>query len=94
MVEAFTDYPSLDDYLRGYSIAGDKLESLSVPATIVTAKDDPVIPISDYHGLKVSGSTELILAEHGGHCGFIEDWRLKSWIEDLLVERLSTAAAA
>lgn len=92
MVEAYTEFPTLDDYLRGYSVAGDRLAALQVPATVVTAHDDPVIPINDYHGLQLAPRTELILAEHGGHCGFIEDWRLKSWIEDLLVERLTQAA--
>ncbi len=93
MVEGYTDYGHLDHYLRGYSIAGDRLADLTVPATIVTATDDPVIPISDYHTLKVPGGVEVILADHGGHCGFIEGWRLTSWIEDLLVERLTAAAA-
>jgi predicted alpha/beta-fold hydrolase len=92
MVESFTDYGRLENYLDGYSIVGDRLAGLTIPAAIVTATDDPVIPIGDYHGLTVPASTEMILTDHGGHCGFIEDWRLKSWIEDLLVERLSRAA--
>lgn len=92
MVEHYTDYGQLEAYFNGYSIAGDRLAALTIPATIVTAEDDPVIPIGDYHGLTIPAHTEMILAEHGGHCGFIEDWRLKSWIEDLLVARLSRAA--
>lgn len=93
MVEGYTNYGHLDHYLRGYSIAGDYLADLAVPATIVTATDDPVIPISDYHTLNVPRGVEVILADHGGHCGFIEDWRLTSWIEELLVARLSAATA-
>lgn len=92
MVESYTDYPSLEAYFDGYSIVGDRLASLSVHATIVTAEDDPVIPIGDYRGLQLPAHSEVILADHGGHCGFIEDWRLKSWIEDLMVERLTRAA--
>jgi uncharacterized protein len=91
MVEGYTGYGQLEAYLDGYSIIGDRLGGLTVPATIVTSEDDPVIPIGDYHGLRVPAHTEVILAEHGGHCGFIEDWRLKSWIEDLLVARMSAA---
>lgn len=93
MVAGYTDYPSLEDYFNGYSIAGDRLSGLSVPATIVTSNDDPVIPVGDYHGLRLPGCAEMILTDHGGHCGFIEDWRLKSWIEDLLVDRLVRAVA-
>lgn len=93
MVTGYTDYPSLEDYFNGYSIAGERLSGLSVPATIVTSNDDPVIPVGDYHGLRLPGCAEMILTDHGGHCGFIEDWRLKSWIEDLLVDRLVRAAA-
>lgn len=93
MVAGYTDYPSLEDYFNGYSIAGERLAGLSVPATIVTSNDDPVIPVGDYHGLQLPACAEMILTDHGGHCGFIEDWRLKSWIEDLLVDRLVRAAA-
>jgi predicted alpha/beta-fold hydrolase len=92
MVEGYTRYEHLEDYFNGYSIAGDRLAELAVPSTIVTATDDPVIPIIDYHDLKLPECAEIILTDHGGHCGFIEDWRLKSWIEDLLVERLTQAA--
>jgi predicted alpha/beta-fold hydrolase len=94
MVEGYTDYGHLDSYLKGYSIAGAGLANLTVPATIVTATDDPVIPISDYHTLDVPAGVEVILAEHGGHCGFIENWRLTSWIEELMVARLSAASGA
>lgn len=92
MVEGYTRFQQLGAYLDGYSIVGDRLTGLKVPATIVTASDDPVIPIVDYHNLKLPESVEVILTDHGGHCGFIENWRLKSWVEDLLVERMTRAA--
>ncbi len=44
MVARFTQFASLDDYLNGYSITGDRLATLSSPATIITALDDPIIP--------------------------------------------------
>ncbi len=93
LVEEFTDYGKLERYLDGYSIVGDRLAALTVPASIITAEDDPVIPVADYRELQLPNHTELVLAEHGGHCGFIEDWRLKSWVEDVLVARLIRAAA-
>jgi predicted alpha/beta-fold hydrolase len=88
LVRRHTDFGSLENYLNGYSIGGDTLQALTVPATILTAADDPVIPIADFRELKLAPQTELMIAEHGGHCGFICDWRLRSWAEDFLVERL------
>ena len=88
LVQRHTEFGSLENYLDGYSIAGDALQALTVPATILTAADDPVIPVADFHALQLAPMAELTIAEHGGHCGFIKDWRLRSWAEDFIVERI------
>ena len=89
MVERHTDFGSLDNYLNGYSIAGDILAGLRVPATILTAADDPIIPVTDFHGLTLAPGTELDIAPAGGHCGFIRDLSLRSWTEDYIAEKLA-----
>lgn len=94
LVQRHTDFGSLENYLNGYSIERDTLQALTIPATILTAADDPVIPIADFRALQLAPTTELTIAEHGGHCGFIMDWRLRSWAEDFLVERLRQVVAA
>jgi len=93
LVQRHTDFGSLENYLNGYSIERDTLRALTIPATILTAADDPVIPIADFRALKLAPTTELAIAEHGGHCGFIKDWRLCSWAEDFLVEHLRQVVA-
>lgn len=93
LVRRHTDFGSLENYLDGYAIGGDTLRALAIPATILTAADDPVIPIADFRGLTLAPTTELVVAEHGGHCGFIRDWGLTSWAEDFLVERLLRIAS-
>jgi predicted alpha/beta-fold hydrolase len=93
MVARHTDFGTLDAYLDGYSIAGDRLADLAVPATILTASDDPIIPVDGFHDLKLSASTELEIAPAGGHCGFIRDFSLRSWTEDFIAERLGRLAA-
>jgi predicted alpha/beta-fold hydrolase len=93
MVARHTDFGTLDAYLDGYSIAGDRLADLAVPATILTASDDPIIPVDGFHQLKLSASTELEIAPAGGHCGFIRDFSLRSWTEDFIAERLGRLAA-
>jgi len=92
LVRNLTDYPDLESYLEGYSVAGDYLEGLSVPTRIITAADDPIIPVKDFYDLPSSSSLEIEVHERGGHCGFIENWRLDSWIEHRIISELGSHA--
>lgn len=80
------DFASLDDYFNSYSIAGDRLARLSVPASILTSADDPVIPFDDFRNLKLPDHVRLVVTPNGGHCGFLENWRLSSWAERFVVD--------
>jgi len=42
-VTMYTDFPDMATYLNGYSLTGDVLKSLTIPAHIVSSMDDPVI---------------------------------------------------
>lgn len=88
LVRNLTEFPDLDAYLEGYSVAGDYLAGLTVPTRIITAADDPIIPIGDFSGLPQSDALSLEVLERGGHCGFIENWRLDSWIEHRIIDEL------
>ena len=88
LVLRHTGYASLEEYLDGYSIADRRLCDLVVPATILTAADDPVIPVEDFHALELPPQVELDIAAHGGHCGFIEDWSLRSFTGDYIAQRM------
>ena len=94
MVLRHTDFGTLENYLDGYSIAGSKLAALTVPATILTAEDDPVIPVAEFRELALAADTELTIVPHGGHCGFIRDLSLRSWCEDFLVARMQRVFAS
>ncbi len=88
LVQNLTEYPDLDTYLEGYSVAGDYLAGLTVPTRIITAADDPIIPVKDFLDLPRSTALEVEVHERGGHCGFIENWRLDSWIEHRIINEL------
>jgi len=94
LVLRHTSFGSLENYLNGYSIEGDRLATLRVPATILTSADDPVIPIGDFRALKLPENVELDIAAHGGHCAFIRDFSLRSFTEDYIAERMLAHAAA
>jgi uncharacterized protein len=89
LVKEFTQFAHLDDYLDGYSVADDRLRDVAVPGLIVCAVDDPVIPASDFRALKLPPQLRLIETAHGGHCGFIENLGLRSWVEDLATAELA-----
>ena len=83
------DLVSTDEYFDGYAIHEGRLAGLSVPAAILMAKDDPIIPVADFESLQLPAHVRLDVTEHGGHCGFIANWSLESWAEDYLIARLA-----
>lgn len=91
MVERHTDFGTLDDYFDGYSIAGDRLASLAVPADILMSEDDPVIPVAEFRALRLPAHVALDIARWGGHCGFLENARLDGFAERWVADRLSQA---
>ncbi|HET9819024.1 MAG TPA: alpha/beta fold hydrolase [Rhodanobacteraceae bacterium] len=88
LVLRHTDFGSLDNYLDGYSVAGDRLAGLAVPTSILASRDDPVCPASDLAEATLPACVELTVTERGGHCGFIRDWHLGSFVEDYVAARL------
>ncbi|KLD73485.1 alpha/beta hydrolase, partial [Xanthomonas hyacinthi DSM 19077] len=92
LVLRHTDFGSLEAYLDGYSIAGDRLMNMHVPATILTSSDDPVIPIGAFHALRLPPNIELDIASYGGHCGFIRDFSMTSFTDDYIAARFNAIA--
>jgi uncharacterized protein len=93
LVERHTDFGTLDRYFDGYSIARGRLAMLPVPASILTAQDDPVIPVEGFHELRLPTSARLEIAPWGGHCGFLENARLDGFAERWVAERLAATMA-
>ena len=90
LVQRHTDYGSLDAYFEGYSIAGDRLAGLQVPADILMAADDPVIPVAEFSALRLPAQARLEIASHGGHCGFLLNARMDGFAERWVAEKLGT----
>jgi predicted alpha/beta-fold hydrolase len=83
----YAGYETGRAYLDGYSVAGDRLADLSVPSLILTAADDPVIPVSDIRALAGNPALEIHVTDHGGHCGFLKNWKFESWSEEVIADR-------
>lgn len=88
LVERHTEFGTLERYFDGYSIGRDRLAALQVPASILTTRDDPVIPVADFHELALPANARLEIAEWGGHCGLLENARLDGFAERWVASRL------
>lgn len=94
MVAHNTEFPHLDAYFDGYSVASDRLQALPVPADVLMAEDDPVIPADEFRRIAGFPNVALELARHGGHCGFIESASLDGYAERWVAAKLAAAVGA
>ncbi|MGY0618022.1 YheT family hydrolase [Lysobacter sp. A378] len=92
LVERNTDFGTLERYFDGYSIAGDRLAGLQVPASVLMAADDPVIPVDGWQSQRLPHTVQLEISPWGGHCGFLENARLDGFGERWISQRLSGSA--
>jgi predicted alpha/beta-fold hydrolase len=65
---------------------GSAIEGINTPTTIITAEDDPIIPIKDFYDLKFNKHIQLIIHSYGGHNGFITGFKLRSWYENRIIK--------
>jgi len=84
LLARYSPYSTADEYFAGYTIHSHDLESLAVPTTIITASDDPILPVSDYHALSLGQRMRMIIHDYGGHNGFIRNFAGKTWYESYL----------
>ncbi|MEO6226357.1 MAG: alpha/beta fold hydrolase [Thermomonas sp.] len=91
LVARHTEFADVDAYFDGYRISGDRMAALQVPADILTAADDPVIPVDDFHHWQLPADAYVEIAAHGGHCAFLCDASMHGYAEDWVAQRLSTA---
>lgn len=66
------------------------IDRIRVPALVITAQDDPFVPIAPFRDprVTVNPNIRLIVTRHGGHCGFVAAATGKSdgyWAEDQIV---------
>ena len=80
-IPRYTGYPDSESYYAAYALTGDRLRDLTMPAWLITAGDDPIIPVRDVARLNPNRHLTIDIQAHGGHCGFIENLWGQSWAE-------------
>lgn len=86
LLARYSDFRSAEDYFAAYAVMGSAIADVNVPTTIITAADDPIIPVSDFYDLAPHEHLQLVIHPHGGHNGFITGFNLQSWYETQIVK--------
>jgi len=86
LLARYSDYPDAEAYFDGYAIRERDLEAISIPTTVITSRDDPIIPVDDFYRLSTGPCVELMIHAYGGHNGFISSWRGGTWYENFLLQ--------
>jgi len=65
-------FASAEDYYHRAS-ALRVVDRIAVPALVITAEDDPFVPVQPFRhpGLAANPHVRLLVTQHGGHCGFL-----------------------
>ena len=66
------------------------IEKIAVPALIITAEDDTLVPVEPFRDPALTGNPNitLVITEHGGHCAFVGRASAESdgyWAEEKIV---------
>jgi predicted alpha/beta-fold hydrolase len=81
------DFGTADNYYRTQS-SNQFLEKIRVPALLVEAKDDPLVPFSmyDHPAFARNPNLHLVAPDHGGHLGFLSRRRPRFWLDGVVLE--------
>ncbi len=80
-------FRSAEHYYRTQS-ANQYLERIRVPALLIQAQDDPIIPFSSFPTHLFTGNPHLRLLapKHGGHLGFLSRRGPRFWTDTVVLE--------
>lgn len=84
-VPRHTPYPDAFSYLSAYRLSAGQLAGLRIPTTILATDDDPILPPYQFAALQQTDLLRIEKLRYGGHCGFLQDFRLTSWLDGHLL---------
>jgi predicted alpha/beta-fold hydrolase len=93
-IEDFDDYytskifgfGTAQNYFKTQS-SNQFLERIRIPALLVQAKDDPLIPfrVYDIPAFRTNPNLTLVAADYGGHLGFLSRKRPRFWVDEVVL---------
>ncbi|NPV03418.1 MAG: alpha/beta fold hydrolase [Syntrophaceae bacterium] len=92
VIPRYTPFRDVLEYFRTYTLTGADFSRLPLDVTILASEDDPVIPVEDFRTLRGNDRLRVLVERYGGHCGFLQDLRLRVWFEDVLEDAVRRAS--
>ncbi len=86
LIGRYLPYRDSADYYARYDLRGEALARIRIDTRIVAARDDMMIPGDSYTDLTHNDRVDLQVFDHGGHCGFVDNWRLDAYLDQVVVE--------
>ncbi|MBI3961060.1 MAG: alpha/beta fold hydrolase [Chloroflexi bacterium] len=88
MIQRYSPYPDVESYFAAYAIPPARLTELTVPITIVTAADDPIIPADDFYQLPRHPLLNIHVLASGGHVGYTDLFPLRHLLAPMVLDIL------
>ncbi len=87
-------FGNAENYYRTQS-AQRFLADIQVPALVIIAKDDPLVPFETYHhpAFQTNPYLQLLAVDHGGHLGFISRRQPRFWLDGVVLDWMKPLAA-
>ena len=89
----FFGFGTAENYYRTQSAIAH-LDRIALPALLIAAKDDPLVPYEIYRHASITRNPKLklISTDHGGHVSFLARRRPRFWLDDTVVEWMDSMA--
>lgn len=87
-IPRYSGFPDSDSYYRSYAITPAMMDAVTVPTTVITAADDPIVPVGDFEPFRTleNPNFSLWIQPFGGHVGFVDIFPVRRWITSAIEE--------
>lgn len=90
LMHYFPDFTDYRDYFMQYTLLNDTFRHLTIPVTVITSKDDPIVSVQDFYTLYGNEKLKMCIESYGGHCGFIDFPPFECWYLEKILTILTT----
>ncbi len=84
VIKSMTTFSDVDEYLNAYAVRPMEFNDLTVPVSILTAANDPLIPPEDIAALPSHPLLQVNVLPFGGHVGYNDLFPFRHRLPDLV----------